>query len=57
MNLVDENDIDQVITLLDKNQRIFVVGAGRSGFQAKGFAMRLMHIGYTSFVVGETITP
>ena len=23
----------------------------------RGLAMRLMHMGYTSFVVGETITP
>lgn len=24
---------------------------------AKGFAMRLMHLGYTVYVIGETITP
>lgn len=40
-----------------KKQRIFITGAGRSGFQAKGFAMRLMHIGYQDYVMGETITP
>ena len=32
-------------------------GAGRSGFQVKGFAMRLMHMGKHSYVVGETCTP
>lgn len=37
--------------------RIYVMGAGRSGLVAKAFAMRLMHLGLTSFVVGETITP
>lgn len=57
MNLVDEKEIDDVVTTLTKEKRIFVVGAGRSGFQGKGFAMRLMHIGYQSYVVGETITP
>ncbi|WP_271399690.1 6-phospho-3-hexuloisomerase [Staphylococcus nepalensis] len=57
MNLVDENEIDDALTTLTKEKRIFVVGAGRSGFQGKGFAMRLMHIGYQSYVVGETITP
>ncbi|MBR6024444.1 MAG: SIS domain-containing protein [Methanobrevibacter sp.] len=36
---------------------IFLVGAGRSGFVAKAFAMRLMHLGYYVYVVGETITP
>jgi 6-phospho-3-hexuloisomerase len=38
-------------------KRIFVMGAGRSGLVAKAFAMRLMHLGFSSFVVGETITP
>jgi Predicted sugar phosphate isomerase involved in capsule formation len=33
------------------------MGAGRSGLVAKAFAMRLMHLGMISYVVGETITP
>jgi 6-phospho-3-hexuloisomerase len=37
--------------------RIYVMGAGRSGLVAKAFAMRLMHLGFTAYVVGETITP
>lgn len=39
------------------SKRIYVAGAGRSGFIAKAFGMRLMHLGYDSYVVGETITP
>lgn len=54
---VDESQLEQAMAFLDKNKRIFVDGSGRSGFQAKGFAMRLMHIGYTSYVIGETISP
>lgn len=38
-------------------KRVYVLGAGRSGLVAKAFAMRLMHLGLQSFVVGETITP
>ncbi len=38
-------------------KKIFVAGAGRSGLAAKAFAMRLMHLGIDSFVVGETATP
>jgi 6-phospho-3-hexuloisomerase len=38
-------------------QRIFVAGAGRSGLIAKAFGLRMMHLGYESYVVGETITP
>lgn len=40
-----------------KDARIYVMGAGRSGLVAKAFAMRLMHLGFSSYVVGETITP
>ena len=54
---VKKDEIDQVIGLIQKDRRIFVAGEGRSGFSAKGFAMRLMHLGYTVYVVGETITP
>lgn len=57
MSLVDETQIDQAEKLITKDKRIFVLGAGRSGLMAKGFAMRLMHIGYTVYVIGETITP
>ncbi|WEV57035.1 6-phospho-3-hexuloisomerase [Ligilactobacillus acidipiscis] len=57
MGMVDENQLKAAEKLIDKNKRIFILGAGRSGLMAKGFAMRLMHIGYTVFVIGETITP
>ncbi len=39
------------------DRKIFVAGAGRSGLVAKAFAMRLMHLGFSVHVVGETITP
>jgi 6-phospho-3-hexuloisomerase len=38
-------------------KRVFVAGAGRSGFVARAFGMRLMHLGYEAYAVGETITP
>ncbi|HEX9026047.1 MAG TPA: 6-phospho-3-hexuloisomerase [Clostridium sp.] len=54
---VDEEQVKEIMNVFKKGTRIFVDGEGRSGFQAKGFAMRLMHIGYNSYVMGETITP
>jgi 6-phospho-3-hexuloisomerase len=50
-------DLEKFISFLTKDQRIFVSGEGRSGLMAKGFAMRLMHLGYKVYVIGETITP
>lgn len=37
--------------------RIFGCASGRSGFILRGFLMRLMHLGFNVYVVGETITP
>ena len=47
--------VDEILKA--KDARIYVMGAGRSGLVAKALAMRLMHLGFSSYVVGETITP
>jgi 3-hexulose-6-phosphate synthase/6-phospho-3-hexuloisomerase len=56
-NGLDVEQVEEFIQALLKAKRIFVIGAGRSGIVAKAFAMRLMHLGFDSYVVGETITP
>ncbi len=38
-------------------QTVFAAGAGRSGLAMKNFAMRLMHMGFDTYVVGEVVTP
>ena len=57
MDKFDEDTLDQAMTLLSKDKKIFVDGEGRSGFVGRCFAMRLMHLGISSYVVGETISP
>ncbi len=54
---IDFERIREFIETIDSARCIFVMGAGRSGFVAKAFAMRLMHLGYNVYVVGETVTP
>ena len=54
---LDAKQVEEFIQALLKSKRIFIIGAGRSGIVAKAFAMRLMHLGFDSYVVGETITP
>lgn len=54
---VKEEEVNSFLDEFHRERRIFVDGEGRSGFSARGFAMRLMHLGYTVFFVGETITP
>lgn len=54
---MDESDAELFIRSIMESKRIFVHGVGRSGMIARAFAMRLMHLGFTVYVVGETITP
>jgi len=54
---ISDDDVGMFITELLNAKRIYVIGAGRSGLVAKAFAMRLMHLGFHAYVVGETITP
>ena len=57
MEEINENTVEEVISEILKANKIFIVGAGRSGLVGKAFAMRLMQIGLRVYVVGETITP
>ncbi|WP_407394149.1 SIS domain-containing protein [Methanobrevibacter sp.] len=41
----------------ERKSTIFLAGAGRSGFVAKAFAMRLMHLGFYVYVFGESLVP
>ncbi len=54
---LNEDAIDKFENIIIGSENIFVTGAGRSGLAAKAFAMRLMHLGLSSYVVGETISP
>ena len=56
LSKVSEKDIEKVKKLFFESNRIFLYGAGRSGLVAKAFAIRLVHLGYQTFVIGETIT-
>ncbi|MBR4447623.1 6-phospho-3-hexuloisomerase [Methanobrevibacter sp.] len=54
---LDEQAIEEFEEIIINSKNIFVTGAGRSGLAAKAFAMRLMHLGLSAYVVGETISP
>lgn len=49
--------ISSLVGAVSSHARVFVYGTGRSGLMLKAFAMRLMQMGLTSYVVGETTTP
>jgi len=57
LHAIDRKSIEQFVESIMNAKRIFIGGAGRSGLVAKAFGMRLMHLGFTVYVIGEVITP
>lgn len=57
LSSIDSEAAEKFVDLVLDAEEVFCAGAGRSGYQIKGFAMRLMHMGVSSYVVGETCTP
>lgn len=57
VEFLDEKDVENFENIIIESKNVFVTGAGRSGLAAKAFAMRLMHLGLSAYVVGETISP
>ena len=54
---IEEDTVKEFMEILTSSKNVFVIGAGRSGLVARAFGMRLMHLGITTFIVGETIAP
>jgi len=54
---IDSESIMKMLDMLIEAKNVFIIGLGRSGLVARAFAMRLMHLGISVYVVGETITP
>ncbi|WNS78010.1 6-phospho-3-hexuloisomerase [Domibacillus sp. DTU_2020_1001157_1_SI_ALB_TIR_016] len=55
--LMNGDQTEQLVNGILEAKKVLVAGAGRSGFMAKSFAMRMMHMGLDPYVVGETVTP
>ncbi|MFH1328891.1 MAG: 6-phospho-3-hexuloisomerase [Candidatus Bathyarchaeota archaeon] len=58
---INAEDLEKFIAILieakNDGKKVLVMGAGRSGLVSRAFAMRLMHLYYNVYVIGETITP
>lgn len=54
---IDEIQIEKVIDEILKAKKIFVLGVGHSGLIGKVLAMKLAHLGFSPYVVGNVTTP
>jgi 6-phospho-3-hexuloisomerase len=57
LSRVSPDGLERLVEAILAADRIYVAGGGRSGLMARAFAMRLMHLGFVTYVVGETTTP
>lgn len=54
---VDETQVDQMINELLNANKIVVCGAGRVGMAIRGFGMRLGHLGFSAYTLGDSTVP
>ena len=58
---INVNQLEDLIKVLQdtfhSGKKIFVYSFGRSLLVGKAFAMRLMHLGFKSYVISEVVTP
>jgi len=57
LSRVREDQLDGLADAIVAARGVYVCGAGRSLLMLRCMAMRLMHLGFTSYVVGDTTTP
>jgi 6-phospho-3-hexuloisomerase len=57
MRRVRVGETAELCRLVTESRSVFVTGEGRSGLIGRCFAMRLMHLGLSAYVVGGTTTP
>lgn len=57
VSLIADEEAENLVNGILESKKVFVAGAGRSGFMGKSFAMRMMHMGIDAYVIGETVTP
>ena len=57
MEQMDQVQMEAAVRAICSAKRIFAVGMGRSGYMMRCFGMRLMQMGLTTFMIGDTSTP
>lgn len=61
IDYIKSDEVEEMINALmnarNECKKILVIGAGRSGLIGKAFAVRLLHLGFKVYVLGDTIVP
>ncbi len=57
LSKVDETQVEGLIDEITSANKIVVCGAGRVGMAIRGFGMRLGHMGFSAFTLGDSTVP
>lgn len=57
LNVTDKSKATELLNLVQSSGTTFIGGAGRSLLVSRFFAMRLVHAGYSVYMIGEVVTP
>jgi 6-phospho-3-hexuloisomerase len=57
LSQAEEGRIAALLDRITAARRLFLAGSGRSGFMMRAFAVRLVHLGFCTYVAGESVTP
>ena len=57
LKAINDKDCEAMMQEILNAEKIFLTGAGRSLLALRCFAMRLMHLGFEAYIVGDTTTP
>ncbi|PIY60305.1 6-phospho-3-hexuloisomerase [Candidatus Woesearchaeota archaeon CG_4_10_14_0_8_um_filter_47_5] len=54
---LENQESEELVAAIRNNRRILLFGMGRSGLNARIFALRMVNMGYNALLLGETIIP
>lgn len=57
LSKVNDSEVDNLISEILNAKRIVVCGAGRVGMAIRGFGMRLGHLGFNAYTLGDSTVP
>lgn len=57
LSTVTDKDISSIISMIKSAKNIVTIGAGRMGYSIRSFTMRLNHLGYNAFHLGDVGVP
>ena len=54
---INNDHLERLSNAIRVSRHIFLLGKGRTGLVVEMFAMRLVHLGYQAYIIGQSTTP